>query len=743
VTAETATPAQEKTQRRKAVGRYDYTNENGELLFQVVRFEPKAFRQRRFDPEHPKADRNGWVWGLGDTRRVLYRLPDVVAAAQEGWTLFVVEGEKDVHALEAAGDFATCAPMGAGKWRSEYAESLRGAHVIVVADRDEPGRAHARDVRDSLIGIASGVEVVEPAEGNDAFDHLAAGFTTNDFVPVDLAPKRRTAEDGGLAPTWDELLSRAVDKAGAEGRNNACVWLVLQLRDHQFEQDEARQVVARFQATVSGTGGHSFPRAEAMEVFDKLFFTEPRPPWGQAAPDSFACTDYGNAERLVARHGADLRYVHAWKSWLVWDGSRWKPDATDEVERRAKETTRAMFRAAADVDDDDRRRALALHARKSESGPRLTEMVKRARSEPGVPIEPGELDRDRMALCVRNGIVDLRTGELHEHDRAALHTKQAPINYRADAAAPTWERFLREIMPSAEDRAFLQRAVGYSLTGDVSEHVLFVLHGTGQNGKSVFLEAIRAAMGDYAQQAPPELIVARRGGGVPADVARLHGARFVTASETEDGSRLAESLVKQLTGGDRVVARRLYADFFEFDPTHKIWLATNHKPQVFGSDEAIWRRIRLVPFEVTIPKDRRDKRLAHTLRTELPGIVAWAVEGCLEWQRYGLGESTNVLAATAEYRSESDVFGAFLEDTCVVGEAETVAAQSLYQEYEIWASNSNLRPMSMVAFGRKLAERGFKRDRQGKANVRVWRGVGLANRGTGGKLRLVHGGDES
>jgi putative DNA primase/helicase len=344
-----------------------------------------------------------------------------------------------------------------------------------------------------------------------------------------------------------------------------------------------------------------------------------------------------------------------------------------------------------------------------------------------------------MALCVRNGVVDLRSGELREHNRADLHTKQAPVDYRPDAQAPTWKRFLREVMPSAEDRAFLQRAIGYSLTGDVSEHVLFVLHGNGQNGKSVFLETIRAALGDYAQQAPPELIVARRTGGIPSDVARLQGARFVTASETEDGGRLAESMVKQLTGGDRIAARELYGKFFEFDPTHKIWLATNHKPQVFGSDEAIWRRIQLVPFEVTIAKDRRDKRLIHTLRTELAGILAWAVEGCLEWQRDGLGESARIVAATEEYRIESDVFGSFLDEHCVVGDAESAPASVLYQEYEIWASNSNLRPMTKVAFGRKLAERGFKKSRTGKANVNVWVGVGLTN---GGKLHLVHGGED-
>ncbi len=343
-------------------------------------------------------------------------------------------------------------------------------------------------------------------------------------------------------------------------------------------------------------------------------------------------TDVGNAERLVERHGEDIRYCYPLSQWLCFGGQRWRGDDAGEVERRSKETVRATLREAAPEEGPIIDRDLARHALASESRARIEAMIALARSEPGIPIRPEEMDLDQWLLNAENGTIDLRTGELREHRREDLITKLAPVEYDPSAEAPTWEVCLKTWLPSEGLRRFVQKAVGYALTGDVSEQVLLFLYGTGANGKSTLINALMEAMGDYALQAAPELLTVKASAH-PTELADLKGARFVASVEVEDGKHLAESLVKQMTGGDRIKARFMRADFFEFSPTHKVFLAANHKPEVRGTDTGIWRRIKTVPFDVTIPKGERDPALLAKLRDELPGILRWAVEGCLLWQR--------------------------------------------------------------------------------------------------------------
>ncbi len=278
------------------------------------------------------------------------------------------------------------------------------------------------------------------------------------------------------------------------------------------------------------------------------------------------------------------------------------------------------------------------------------------------------------------------------------------------------------MLPGEELRRFVQRATGYSATGDTSEQCMFINHGGGNNGKSTFQEALGAALGDYAMRTPTETLMVRRSGGIPNDVARLKGARFVTASETEEGRRLAESLVKDLTGQDTISARFMRAEWFDFKPTHKLWLATNHRPEIRGTDNAIWRRIRLVPWSVVVPPAERDRKLPEKLRAELPGILAWVVRGCLEWRREGLGESEEVRNATAEYQAEQDVLATFIEERCVVTPNASAAATPLYHAYQAWCEDAGERVETQKRFGRRLAERGFERE---KAGVYYWRGIGL------------------
>lgn len=444
------------------------------------------------------------------------------------------------------------------------------------------------------------------------------------------------------------------------------------------------------------------------------------------APIEVRNTDQGNAMRLVHRHGQDLLYCHPWRKWLIWDGQRWRVDETAEVVRRAKETVQSIYAEAAETADESERKDLAKHAMKSEANPRIKAMIESAQSEPDIPVLPHELDADPWLLTCLNGTLDLRRGELREHRREDLITKLAPVEYDPEATAPIWDAFLQRIMAGKKDLiAFLQRAVGYSLTGDASERVLFFLYGRGANGKSTFLETVRALLGDYAQRTPTETLLAKRGGNIPNDVARLRGARFVSASESDEGKRLAEARIKDLTGGDTISARFLHAEFFEFKPQCKIWLATNHRPPVRGTDKAIWDRIKLIPFDVTIPEPEQDKRLGEKLKAELPGILAWAVGGCLDWQENGLGVSSEVKRATESYRHEMDILGNFVEDRCVVSPTAVVAAREFYEAYCRWCEENGERPQSQRWVGRQLRERDFTRGRNSKTGRIEWHGLGL------------------
>jgi len=438
-----------------------------------------------------------------------------------------------------------------------------------------------------------------------------------------------------------------------------------------------------------------------------------------------AFTDMGNARRFADQHRDDVRFCYQWSKWLSWDGRRWGEDLTGGVERKAKDTVRRMYREAEQAADEKVRKAAARHAIRSESQMRVRAMLGLARSEDGIPVTADQLDTDPWVLNVANGTLDLHTGELRDHRREDHITKLAPVEYDPDASAPTWEAFLEQVLPGEELRRFLKRAVGYSLTGDTSERVLLLLHGTGKNGKSTLLEAIRDALGDYAMKTPTETLLAKPAGGIPNDLARLKGARFVAASETEANRRLAEAMVKEITGRDTISARFMRAEWFDFRPEFKIWLATNHKPEVRGTDPAIWDRIRLVPFEVRIADEKQDKRLPDKLREELPGILAWAVEGCLEWQREGLGDPVEVKKATESYRQEQDLLGAFFEDECFVGGAAVAGATHLYNRYKTWCEETGERCETQTRFGRQLSERGFESDRDPSTRRKTWRGIGL------------------
>ena len=430
---------------------------------------------------------------------------------------------------------------------------------------------------------------------------------------------------------------------------------------------------------------------------------------------AFKLTDLGNAERLVARHGGSLRYASA-LGWLAWDGRRWKRDAA-AAERCAKDTARSIWGEVAAA-DPEQRTPLIKHAQQSEAAQRISATLQLARSDRGIEVDPATLDSNAWSLNLLNGTLDLRRRELMAHDPADRITRLAPVEYDPQAACPRWERFLARVSAGDEGlRQFLQKSVGYALTAVSYEHVLFILWGAGRNGKSTFLETLRAVLGDYALNVGAETLgTSRRNAGGPSeDLARMAGVRFVTAAETEEGVQLAEALVKRITGGDRQTARLPYArSSFEFDPYGKIFLSTNHKPVIRGTDEGIWARVRLIPFTVRIPDSERDARLGEKLRNEAPGILNWALDGlALYLQDEHLDAPSTVAAATASYRAEMDTLRRFVGTQCLRGAECQQKSSELYGAYAKWCkAEGELAASQKTVSLRVTGELGFtRRDR--------------------------------
>ncbi len=434
---------------------------------------------------------------------------------------------------------------------------------------------------------------------------------------------------------------------------------------------------------------------------------------GRASTGIKTLTDTGNSERFVERFGQNTRYCHTWGQWLVWDGRRWKIDESGRTMRLSKDVARGIYDDALKTDDPATRDAICEWAKSSEKLERRRALLTLAQSEDGVPILHDELDRSPWLLNLRNGTLDLRTGARHPNARSDLITKIVEVDFDPGATCPVWNAFLERVLPDPTVRRFVQRAVGWTLTGDTSAQVLLFCYGLGANGKSVFLRTLLYLLGkDYAIQAAPELLLAKRERGHPTDQADLFGVRAAVCMEMGPGRGFDEVLVKQLTGGDLIRARRMRENFWQFEPTHHIWIGANHKPVVRGTDYAIWRRILLIPFTVTIPQEERDPALLEKLRAELPGILNWALVGAAEFQKSGLAAPEVVRAATEEYREEMDVVGSFLSEATVTVDAEVVtAARALFAAYVKWCEDCGEEAVNFRIFGLRLTERGFKRKR--------------------------------
>ena len=451
----------------------------------------------------------------------------------------------------------------------------------------------------------------------------------------------------------------------------------------------------------------------------------------QINPTAYELTDVGNAARFADSQSGAYRYVPAWGTWLRWDGTRWRRDTLGDVTEAAKTMVQDMLTAVAAIGDSDQRKKAAAWALRSQDARRIDALLRLARTDPVFAIEADQLDANRWLLNCMNCTVNLATGAAHTHDPADNCTKLAPVRFDPDADAPRWRHFLATVLPDPEVREFLLRALGYTLTGDVREQVIIIGTGRGSNGKSVLVDTIRTLMGDYAQAGDPDLIMAKDAAH-PTGQARLQGARFVVVSESDDHRRLAEATVKRLTGSDQLVARYMRQDFFEFTPSHKLWLVTNHKPKVSGTDHAIWRRIRLIPFDVVIADEDQDKELPAKLLAEGAGILADLVAACRRWAAQGLTSPLAVTLATSAYRADEDLLGAFLADCCDLTNPDThTTSADLYAAYKRWAAAAGEDAMTQRALAPLLRERGLDSVKHGTVR---WLGVRLTTEPQGSIL---------
>lgn len=450
-------------------------------------------------------------------------------------------------------------------------------------------------------------------------------------------------------------------------------------------------------------------------------------PTPDSAVTNFELNEFGNMERFVHYYGENFRFCNG--NWMHYDGARWIVDITGEVNRSAVETVRRIIVEAHNCQEEGRRTDLLKHAARSTSNAKVKALIELAQTHKSIAVSPQDFDSDSWLYNTQNHVIDLRTGQPIERSRSLLLTKMAHIAYDPQAGCPTFYSFLERVVPDPADRKFLQFSVGYTLTGETKEHALFFLSGDGSNGKSTLINIIEQLMGDYAHKSRAETFMetSRKAGAGSASphLLALKGKRLITVSEIGEGDRLNESLIKDMTGDDAIVSRGLYEKYETvFQPTFKVWMYGNHKPNIQGQDEGIWRRVHIIPFNVFIPKEDRNHNLRSELQAEMPGILNWALEGCLLWQKHRLPVTNNIHTATDQYRNEMNVLLPFIEECCIIDASSSIPLNDIHQAYRAWCFESGEKPLGKINFRSRLEKMGYAAASSG-ANIRVQTGIRL------------------
>jgi putative DNA primase/helicase len=594
-------------------------------------------------------------------------------------------------------------------------------------------------------------------DGIGAFDRtFESGWTAGTDQPRSI-PEDERAGEGGAARSGRTPAGEATMIQGGDGGRNTIVALAVRinraviskasadviattLREVGLEAGQlaatggidgslARATLARSAAQAADALGAETAERIVTEAYDAAFehnashasvATEKAttPPDEIAAPDE---SEIALAEELVAEHGTDRRYVSKWSRWMLFDGRLWAEEDTLEIFALSKKVAK---RAAAATENTSVKKRLAANQT-------VAAMERLARCDRRVAATVDQWDRDAWLLNTPSGAIDLRTGEIRPARRGDYNTKITAAGPGGDA--PTWRRFLGEVTGGDQElEAYLQRVTGYCLTGSTQEHALFFAFGSGGNGKGVFFESIRHVLGDYALAASMETFTESKHPRHLTELARLRGARLVTASETEEGRAWALSRIKELTGADPITANFMRQDHFTYVPQFKLLFSGNAKPTLRGFNEAERRRFNMIPFSITVPKEKRDPRLAEKLRAEAGGILGWMLEGLAEWRDRGLDPPAAVRDSTADYFESEDTLGGFLADCCEERPGLWEPTGHLFPAWRAYAEAINELVGSTKAFVQQLNSRGFKSDKFGKAGTRIIRGLRLVRRPAGG-----------
>ncbi|ALV02210.1 DNA primase [Bacillus siamensis] len=607
----------------------------------------------------------------------------------------------------------------------ERSEEIKTIFDKYLTEKEEARPASTRSQPESDMSNLSNKEIWErmfnSKNGKSIQDLFNGQLVNGDHSSTDMALCNHLA-------FWTDKDASKMDSMFRESNLFREKW------DRQHSADGATYGEMTIAAAIYSTGSTISDLMEQQEKPYEVYFSQPSAAQVEDTeeiidtPPTFHLTELGNAERIVYYHGKNIRYCNELE-WLIWNGKMWQEDSKRKIEAITAQTLRAIYGEAQATEDGYKKKQLNDWAKKCER--RNIRMNSILDTRPMVSVRKQELDSHKYLFNCENGVIDLKTGDLLPHDRDLLFTKISPVAYEKDADCPNWKAFMESIFideegnPNYEIIEFLQKAIGYSLTGETTEQVMFFLFGNGRNGKSTFINTVQQLLGDYGRQTNSDTFIKKKNdSSINNDIARLDGARFVSAVESEEGQQLSESLVKQITGGEKMSARFLRQEYFEFTPEFKVFFTTNHKPIVKGSDEGIWRRIRLVPFTVTIPKEKVDKKLPQKLAAEMPGILRWAVEGCLKWQKEGLTEPEDIRKATEGYREDMDILGPYMEERCILHPTTKVEAKELYKDYKDWCFENDEIELKNRAFYRQLEIRGFKKYR-GNYNKNYFDGIGL------------------
>lgn len=752
---------------KKADHIYKYVDQDGRTLYEVARWDnPKSFSQRAADGN------GGWKYSLRGVERVPFRLPELLRSVGRGETIYVVEGEKDCEALYKLGLIATTNAQGAkARWPDSWADYFaRAARVVVIADNDKPGLDAAKQRAGIIARLCLDTRLIEalPGEGvKDASDWIAAGGTAEELERLAEAALQAKATKAAAAndrapvvmpimEEWRELARQLVDDGridvltpGGPWRENGSRSMRCPIPGHsgQEETKPSAWIGAVGTDYIWGCDKHGHrlllpflvmsgwaaDKESARRKLHDLGYRLPASPARDLVPrmDEGAAklavaellskrNDIANGRWFVKLFASKLRYNRNRDKWYVWDGKRWRPDKGTERHKFAKAAVDELLRQAVKAPlEDERRDELISYALKCGTVKAANNMLEMAKSEDEVDCGEADFDSNPWLLNVLNGTIDLRTGELGPHRQEDFISKLVHVEYDPNANSELWEKTLLELFEGRQETSrYVQRAVGYSLTGDTSDECFFMLYGTGRNGKGTFIETLQALLKEYRETTPFETFLARRSStNATPELAKLAGSRVVVASESAEGRAFATAQLKNLTGGDEVAARFLFQNPFTYKPQFKIWLVTNDKPMASADDYAFWERCKVVPFKHTFERGERDTTLKARLKEELQGVLTWCVEGCRAWQAEGLGTCPDVEESTREYQEENDQVAQWIADCCIVGDGKISTTAELLESYVAWVTANGIPKhewLNPTVLGRTLTKRGYSKDRTGK-----------------------------